>query len=493
MKPARRSTAPPVLPLLALALGFAFSAWCVVLAVSMESLRSDVAENVSLLRGLETVRAGLLSLERVVMDRHEAAEPALPRWRDEYARVLVDFQSLGLGFEPSTEVHERLGALERALSALNDVAQPVLPAPPDQPGLRDLEDACHRANMEALDRTAAAIDTIRVDQAAVSSTLGRRWRSLFVLAVLSVATVIVLALLFRGARRDAEKHKKAKHSLRESEQRLESVLAAVPDLIIVLDAKGKYREVYTAEVGLLYRPPEELFGRTIHEVLPKEVAAPIQDIIDRTLAAGELQQHEYPLTIAEEVKWFSARVAPFGAPDDPCVLWVARDITARKLAEGSLRESEARFRQLAENIDEVVSMAPAGRRGVEYVSPAYETIFGRSCQRLYERPRSWLELIHPDDKQRVIESFEANAPRGCFDEEFRIVRDDGSIRWIRDRTFPIRDAWGDLYRIAGLSQDITDRKRADQELREREERFRSVVDTATDAVIVADNHSVITL
>ncbi|MHC4142669.1 MAG: PAS domain S-box protein, partial [Planctomycetota bacterium] len=227
--------------------------------------------------------------------------------------------------------------------------------------------------------------------------------------------------------------------------------------------------------------------------LPQEAAEPIQDVIDRAIAAGTLQHFEYPMTIGGEAKWFSARVMPFGSPDDPCVLWVARDITARRQALDNLRESEVRFRQLAENTDEVVSMAPAGGRGVEYVSPAYETIFGRSCQSLYEDPRSWLELLHPDDRQRVVEAFDANAPLGRFDEEFRIVRDDGTVRWIRDRTFPIRDAKGDLYRVAGLSQDITERKKSEQELREREERFHSVVDTANDAVMVADEHSIITL
>ncbi|MHC4143134.1 MAG: PAS domain-containing protein, partial [Planctomycetota bacterium] len=93
-----------------------------------------------------------------------------------------------------------------------------------------------------------------------------------------MATVIVLALLFRHARRDAEKHKQAKEGLRDSEQRLESVLAAVPDLIIVLDAKGEYRDIYTAKPELLYSPAEQTLGRTIHEVLPQEAAEPIQDV-----------------------------------------------------------------------------------------------------------------------------------------------------------------------------------------------------------------------
>ncbi|MHC4787076.1 MAG: PAS domain-containing protein, partial [Planctomycetota bacterium] len=472
---------------------FAFSIWCVGLAVSMESLRADIAENVRLLRGLEDVRAGLLRLELVVLDRHDAARPVATAWHNEFARVLAHFQPLDRGGEAAAHVCERLDVLGKALENLNDAAQPLLAASADEPVPRGVEDGFHRTNIDALDQVAAAIATVRADQTAVSSILALRWRSLFVLAFLSVATVIVLALLFQNARRDAERHKRAEERRRDSEQRLESVLAAVPDLIIVLDARCKVRDIYTAKPELLYSPAEQTLGRTIHEVLPKEAAEPMQDVIDRALAAGTLQNFEYPLTIADEPKWFSARVMPFGSPDDPCVLWVARDITVRRQALANLRESEVRFRQLAENIDEVVSMAPAGGRGVEYVSPAYETIFGRSCQSLYEDPSSWQELIHPDDRQRVLEAFEANAPLGSFDEEFRIVRDDGTVRWIRDRTFPIRDAKNNLCRVAGLSQDITERKKADQELREREERFRSVLDTANDAVMVADEHSIITL
>jgi PAS domain S-box-containing protein len=493
MRLARRLSASLVLTVLALALGFAFSIWCVGLAVSMESLRADIAENVRLLRGLENVRAGLLQLELIILDRHEAVPPARTAWHNEFARVQAAFRPLDRGGEAAGHVCERLDALGQALNILNESVQPLLAESVDEPDRRGLEDTFHRATMTAVDQTAAVIATVRADQTAVSSTLAVRWRSLFIVAILSVITVIVLSLLFFHARRDAERHKRAEEKRRDSEQRLESVLAAVPDLIIVVDARGEVRDIYTAKPELLYSPAEQTLGRTIHEVLPQEAAEPIQDVIDRAIAAGTLQHFEYPMTIGGEAKWFSARVMPFGSPDDPCVLWVARDITARRQALDNLRESEVRFRQLAENTDEVVSMAPAGGRGVEYVSPAYETIFGRSCQSLYEDPRSWLELLHPDDRQRVVEAFDANAPLGRFDEEFRIVRDDGTVRWIRDRTFPIRDAKGDLYRVAGLSQDITERKKSEQELREREERFHSVVDTANDAVIVADEHSIITL
>ncbi|MHC4100534.1 MAG: PAS domain-containing protein [Planctomycetota bacterium] len=491
MKLPQRSTASLVLTVLALALGFAFSVWCVGLAISIEALRVQITQNMALLYGLEEVRSGLLNLKRVVLDRDDAEAKSI--WENEYNRVHAGFRSITVDGEQPAGLPLCLKELDEALGNVDVAALALLEPGTDDPDLPDLAEAFYRADVQANERTAAAIGMVRISQREVSSTLERRWRSLFVLAVLSVAALIVLALLFRHARRDAERHRQAEESLRDSEQRLASVLAAVPDLIIVLDAKGEYRDVFTAKPDLLYSPTEQLLGRTIHDVLPKESAEPIQDVIRRTIDAGTLQSFEYPLTIADDTKWFSARAAPFGSPDDPCVLWVATDITARRQAVANLRESEARFRQLAENIDEVVSMAPVGRRGVEYVSPAYETIFGRSCQSLYQDPRSWQELIHPDDKQRVLEAFEAKAPLGQFDEEFRIVRDDGSIRWIRDRTFPIHDAQGGLYRVAGLSQDITERKNADQELRDREERFRSVLDTANDAVIVADDHSIITL
>jgi PAS domain S-box-containing protein len=612
----QRSTALVVLTVLALMLGFAFSGWCVALAVSMEGLRTEVADNVRLLRGLESVRSDLRDMESIVLDR--AASPVSFRasWEEAFKQVQSDQQSLSVSSKPSAKVREQLMAVEQTLLALDKATEPLLNASEGDPGISSYERAFHRAHVTALNRASDTIGQIRIEQSGVSNKLANGLRSLFLVAVLSVATVIVLAVLFSLARRDAEKHRRAQAELRESERRLDSVLSAVPDIIFVLAADGEYREIFTAEAELLYRPAGELMGRTIHEMLPPEAARPIQDIIDRVVGDGEIEYTEYPLAIGERTKWFAARVAPFGNPDDPCVLWVARDITEarraeenlreseqrleslvaaipdlifvldakgeyRKIytsksgllyrpaeqvvgrtirdvipeavaketqavidrvlatgrpqtfeyplcirgedrwfsarvapfgeaadpcvlavarditdrvrAEAGLRESEARFRQLAENIDEVVSMAPAGSRGIEYASPAYEAIFGRSCQSLYDDPRSWQELIHPDDRQRIVSAFDAGAHLGEFDEEFRIVRDDGTTRWVRDRTFAVRDAENNLLRIAGLTQDITGHKLAEQELREREERFRSVVDTANDGVVVANEQGDITM
>lgn len=129
-----------------------------------------------------------------------------------------------------------------------------------------------------------------------------------------------------------------------------------------------------------------------------------------------------------------------------------------------LKDSEERFRQIAENIREVFWLTDWTNNKVLYVSPAYEVIWGRSCQSLYDEVHSWSDDIHPEDRRRVSESFHRNATRGTYDEVYRIVHKDGSIRWIHDRAFPIKDRQGKVWRVAGISEDITGLKEGEEAL-----------------------------
>ena len=126
---------------------------------------------------------------------------------------------------------------------------------------------------------------------------------------------------------------------------------------------------------------------------------------------------------------------------------------------GRLQESEERFRQLAEHIGAVFWLRDLGTGHVLYVSPAYEHVWGRSRESLYAAAQSFLEAIHPEDRERVRLASEAPARGEGLAEEYRVVRPDGSIRWVADCGFPIRDAAGKVVRVAGLAEDITDRKR----------------------------------
>jgi two-component system cell cycle sensor histidine kinase/response regulator CckA len=152
----------------------------------------------------------------------------------------------------------------------------------------------------------------------------------------------------------------------------------------------------------------------------------------------------------------------------------AQERQKRLEVEQALRESEERFRQLAENITESVFwISDPTALKMLYVSPAYERIWGRSCESLAANFMEWIEAIHPEDRQRIHTSFFEHSLLGNYDQEYRIVRPDGSIRWVRDRGFPIEDREGIPYRVVGIAEDITNQKLTEVALR-RTERLESL-------------------
>jgi len=159
---------------------------------------------------------------------------------------------------------------------------------------------------------------------------------------------------------------------------------------------------------------------------------------------------------------------------------VQRDISDRKKTEAALKESEERFRQLAENIESVFWMVNVQPHQMIYISPGYEKIWGRSCADLYAYGRFFASSIYPEDRERVMSTFTKEIV--SEDEiEYRIVRPDGEIRWIRDRAFPIRNQAGKVYRIVGIAEDISEHKQAEKALRESEERFRQLAENIQDS------------
>jgi PAS domain S-box-containing protein len=120
-----------------------------------------------------------------------------------------------------------------------------------------------------------------------------------------------------------------------------------------------------------------------------------------------------------------------------------------------------------------------------YVSPAYEEIWGRSVASLLASPRDWIDAIHADDRERVLQALPRQA-RGEYAEEYRIVRPDGEVRWIRDRAFPVLGEGREVHRIVGIAEDITDRKHSELQLRASEANYRALVECAPDGIFIAD-------
>ena len=133
--------------------------------------------------------------------------------------------------------------------------------------------------------------------------------------------------------------------------------------------------------------------------------------------------------------------------------------------QDELRESEERFRQLTDNVEDVFWMFSAPDGVLAYVSPAYATIWGRSCDSLKRHHASWLDAVHPDDRARLAGRWAALATQPHYEEEYRLVLPDGATRWVRDRLFAVRNARGEVYRVARVTSDVSARKEMEALLR----------------------------
>jgi diguanylate cyclase (GGDEF)-like protein/PAS domain S-box-containing protein len=165
---------------------------------------------------------------------------------------------------------------------------------------------------------------------------------------------------------------------------------------------------------------------------------------------------------------------------------------AHRRAQEAVTESEKRFLQMAENFRDVFFLQDVGGDRMYYVSPVYEEIWGRTCESLYANPKSWAEAVHPDDRASNYVEYKKGMSTGRFEYEYRIVRPDGSIRWIEMRGDPVRDDAGKIERITGIAKDITERKQAAQELRESERRFSDMLGNVELVSLMLDREARIT-
>ncbi|KGK82405.1 diguanylate cyclase [Desulfosporosinus sp. HMP52] len=168
----------------------------------------------------------------------------------------------------------------------------------------------------------------------------------------------------------------------------------------------------------------------------------------------------------DEIAWIHERVKYDQDPSGKVIRWygVAQDISQRKLNEIKLKESEAKFKELVENLGEVIWIRQGGK--LVYISPAYEQVWGRTCQSLYENPQSFIDSIHPEDKERILQGFvnDHATNQDLVEDQYRIRRPDGTERWIWLRKFRILDNHGKIIRHVGICYDVTKIKEYEEEV-----------------------------
>ncbi|MDM9582087.1 PAS domain-containing protein [Nostoc sp. GT001] len=226
------------------------------------------------------------------------------------------------------------------------------------------------------------------------------------------------------------------------------------DNAIIVYANPKFEQMFGYDSGELNGQHVSIINYVTRSVTNENVnQATLSTVLQNTEATYEAQNLKKDGTPF----WCSVTASVFRHPDYGDVLVaVHQDITERKGIEEALRESQEKFRQMAENIQAIFWIKDIRNQQVLYVSNAYETIWQNSCENLYHNHSNWLDAIHPEDRQRVEIEFIEKFRTGHYDNKYRIIRPDGSIRWIRDRAFPIKNELGELVRIAGIAEDITE-------------------------------------
>ncbi|HNA27895.1 MAG TPA: PAS domain S-box protein, partial [Nitrospira sp.] len=295
-------------------------------------------------------------------------------------------------------------------------------------------------------------------------------------------------LAMTGTVQDITAHKRAELAWRESETRMRSIFESAIEGIVVIDEQGKIESTNAALLQLLGYEAHEMIGQNISMIMPQPYRDNHSQYLANYLVTGKRviigSGRDVP-AVRKDGTFIDIHVSVSEMQIGPSKKYTGmiRDISERKRMEETIRESEERFRQLAESIDAVFWLTTPDKSQVLYVSPAFETIWECRREVVYANPMYWLEHIHPEDKKRVTvaAACQAHLP---YDEEYRIITPTGKERWIRDRSFTIKNAKGEAYRIAGIAVDITASKQLEEQIRSSELRHRALVELSPHAIFV---------
>ena len=310
--------------------------------------------------------------------------------------------------------------------------------------------------------------------------------------------------------------------LRSSQPEIRAFLAALTDLVLIIRLQDGKIEIKDTPPNPFSSANPAIIAETIRKLSRQSPAEGFIDPIRRAIESQEVVSFEYNLNTEDGKFWFGAKISPLS---EGTVVWVAQDITQRKRAEQALqqltadlehrvvertaelerananlrqvlrqqkrtekqlRDSEQKFRQLAESIREVFFIWSLDAFELLYVSPAFEQIWGMSPASLYENPLLWIEAIHPEDRERIEDTLLEEFQEGNFNREFRIIRPDGEIRRIWTRSFPVENESGKVYRTVGLAEDVTERRRVERALQESEGQLATLADISPVGIFRTD-------
>jgi two-component system NtrC family sensor kinase len=294
-------------------------------------------------------------------------------------------------------------------------------------------------------------------------------------------------LYFEGIVQDISKRKLAEKALESSLARHAALLAAIPDIIMEVDINKVY--TWANSAGF------EFFG---DDVIGTEAAAyfegeqntynvvdPLWCGDDKTIYVESWQRRK---DSKKRLLAWRCHVLKDNQGEVIGALSSARDVTDRRQAEEALRQSEERFRLIADTIDDVFWMHDVEKGKTIYVSPAHERIWGCPWQDLHDNSKSFYDRIHPDDREGVAAALAFINGGLPFDHEYRIIRPDGEIRHIHNRAYPLPDETGQVRRYVGVARDVTSWKAAEGAIKESKDYLSQIINSIGDPIFVKDRN-----
>ena len=272
---------------------------------------------------------------------------------------------------------------------------------------------------------------------------------------------------------------------------LAQAVAQAGEGVAITDVQGTIQYVNPAFTAITGYGAAEVIGQNPRILKSGEQDTAFYTDLWQTILRGEIWHGQLINRRKDGVLYTEEMtIAPVRDRAGPITSFVAikRDVSDRKRVETALRESEERFRLIAETIAEVFWIADPEIKTMFYISPGYERVWGRCREDLRKNPRSFLESIHLEDRERVLGDLEVQKSGGPFDHEYRIVRPDGSVRWIWDRGFPVRDVGGRIGCYVGVAEDITERKAAEEGVYQSRQMLQSILDNIPQRVFWKDRN-----
>ena len=300
-----------------------------------------------------------------------------------------------------------------------------------------------------------------------------------------------------GLMHDITEHKQADEMLRQSEEKYRTILENITDGYFEVDIAGNFTFLNDSLCQLLGYSKYELMGMNNRQYTDQENSKKLYQAFNRVFRTGEpTKEFDWAVIRKDGTKrYIEASVSLVKNPSDEPIGFrgIVRDITERKQAEEALRKSEEKYRLVSENIPVAVYSALPDEHSTNlFISGKMEELTGYPGHQLIEDPELWMKVIHPEDRERVWRKIEKHRrERKPLDIEYRLITRDNITKWIKDKAIPALNEKGEIIRIDGFMEDITEYKRAEAALQQSEERYRTLVEESFDGIFFQKGFNII--